>query len=192
MEISPLNSRHFLFDGLEHPRGYLVVEQSNEKALLVRDGFPSIRVLGNTVVGGSVPANQAALIAALTAIVSLAADGGASASDIGAAVGNNLRTAPPPTNHGITSIGHGLRTNAAAGTALPLTAASTPAKWVAVQAHENNAGIIVIGGAGVTVAGGGLALSPGGSATIPVPGNLNAVFFDSILAGGVVRFTWFN
>ncbi len=115
-----------------------------------------------------------------------------SASDIGAAVGNNLRTAPPPTNHGITSIGHGLRTNAAAGTALPLTAASTPAKWVAVQAHENNAGIIVIGGAGVTVAGGGLALSPGGSATIPVPGNLNAVFFDSILAGGVVRFTWFN
>lgn len=89
------------------------------------------------------------------------------------------------------SIGHGVKTVAAAGTEEAL-AASTKASWVIVQAQTDNTGVIAVGGADVlaTVATGtGVVLAAGESIGFPVD-NLADVFIDTTVNGDGVRYTY--
>jgi hypothetical protein len=94
-------------------------------------------------------------------------------------------------DHTTTGIGHGVKTVTAAGTDLVL-AASTPAKWVTIQAQTDNTGIIAVGATGVdaTVATGtGVALAAGESVTLPID-NLADIFIDATVSGEGVRYTY--
>ena len=92
---------------------------------------------------------------------------------------------------GSTGVGHGVKTVAVAGTDEAL-AASTPAKWVTIQAQTDNTNKVAIGAAGVdaTVATGtGIALDPGDVYTLPVD-NLADIFVDALVSGEGVRYTY--
>jgi hypothetical protein len=94
-------------------------------------------------------------------------------------------------NHATTGIGHGVKTVAAAGTDEAL-AASTPAKWVMIQAQTDNTGRVAIGATGVdaTIAtGNGIALAAGEIATLPCD-NLADLFIDATVTGDGVRYTY--
>lgn len=94
-------------------------------------------------------------------------------------------------DHTSTGIGHGVKTVAAAGTDEAL-AASTPAKWVVIQAQTDNTGIMAVGATGVdaTVAtGNGVALAAGESISLPID-NLADVFVDATVSGDGVRYTY--
>jgi len=94
-------------------------------------------------------------------------------------------------NHTTTGIGHGKKTVTTAGTDVAL-AASTPAKWVTVQAYRANTANIAVGAAGVdatAATGDGVTLAPGESITLPVD-NLADVFIDATVNGEGVRFTY--
>jgi len=95
-------------------------------------------------------------------------------------------------DHTTTGIGHGSKTVAVAGTDVAL-AASTPAKWVIIQAHKSNTGEIAIGASGVNAEdsppGSGVLLAAGESVTLAVD-NLAVVFIDSTVNGEGVRYTY--
>lgn len=67
--VAASTATHFLFNGLLYPVGWEVIAHQSTHALLKREGYRNLYVAGGSTVGGSVPANQAALVAALEAIV---------------------------------------------------------------------------------------------------------------------------
>lgn len=94
-------------------------------------------------------------------------------------------------DHNTRTLGHGVKTVAAAGTDEAL-AATKIIKWVIVQAQTDNTGIIAVGGAGVdaTVATGtGVALTAGTSVTLAID-DLARVYIDSTVSGDGVRYTY--
>jgi hypothetical protein len=94
-------------------------------------------------------------------------------------------------DHTTTGISHGKKTVTTAGTDVVL-AASTPAKWVTIQAYRANTKDIAVGGTGVDAAeatGDGVALAPGASITLSID-NLADVFIDATVSGEGVRFTY--
>jgi len=94
--------------------------------------------------------------------------------------------------HGITGIGDGVQTVTTAGTGRQLTATSTPAQWVIVQAQTDNAGLVAVGGEGINAneaAGTGLALAAGESTTLPCA-NLTQIWIDATVNGEGARFTY--
>lgn len=94
-----------------------------------------------------------------------------------------------PTNIGNASI-------ATPNTAVQLKASSTPARKVRVKAWAGNAGIIYVGGAGVTASThattGGIPLSAGEAIDLPLgeAGNLDAVYVNATAAGYGVQFAY--
>lgn len=109
--------------------------------------------------------------------------------------GNPLGTAaaPLPVNHSTTSLGHGHKEVTTAGTPVAL-AASTPAKWMTIQAYRSNTGYIAIGGSGVnasstTGTGTGMTLGAGEAVTLPIA-NLSSIYLDATVNGEGVRFTY--
>jgi hypothetical protein len=102
-------------------------------------------------------------------------------------------TAGLKTIHGITGIGHGVKTVAAAGTDEAL-AASTACRKVIIQSQTDNTGFIAVGATGVDATeatGTGLLLSPGDSVEIEID-NLADIFIDSTVTGDGVRYTYFT
>ena len=94
-------------------------------------------------------------------------------------------------DHSTSGIGHGVTTVTTAGTDVVL-AASTPVKWVVIQAQTDNSGIIAVGGSGVdaTVATGtGVALAVGESISLFID-NLANVFIDATMPGEGVRYIY--
>jgi hypothetical protein len=94
-------------------------------------------------------------------------------------------------NHATTSIGHGVKVVASAGTDEVL-ASATPAKWIVIQAQTDNSGIVAVGGAGVdaTVATGtGVALAAGESVTLLIA-DLSDLYVDAVTNGDGVRYTY--
>ena len=94
-------------------------------------------------------------------------------------------------DHSTTGFGHGVKVVASAGTDEAL-AASTPAKWVMIEAQTDNTSYIAVGATGVdaTVAtGNGIMLAAGAVVTIPVD-NLAEVYIDSLVSGEGVRFVY--
>ena len=90
-----------------------------------------------------------------------------------------------------TGLGDGVKVVAAAGTDEAL-AASTPAKWVMIQAQTDNTSKIAVGATGVdaTVAtGDGILLDPGDVVTIPCD-NLADIFIDALVTGEGVRYAY--
>ena len=97
-----------------------------------------------------------------------------------------------PAESRITGIGHGVQTVPNAGTSRQLTAASTPAQWVFVQAQTDNAGFVAVGGEGVNAneaVGTGLALAAGESITLPCA-NLTQIWIDATVNGEGARFLY--
>lgn len=91
----------------------------------------------------------------------------------------------------ISSLGHGVKVVAAAGTDEAL-AASKNAKWVVIQAQTDNTGVIAVGASGVdaTVATGtGVALAAGESLSLPA-NDLKNIFIDATVSGDGVRYTY--
>ena len=85
--VAASNSTHFLFNGVPYPKGWEVVGFSTNAAVLKREDFRDLYVSPVSTVGGVVPANQAALVAALEAIVDgPGVEDMASAVDIGTEV----------------------------------------------------------------------------------------------------------
>src|SRR3990167_10567682 len=97
------------------------------------------------------------------------------------------------TIHGITGIGHGIKTVTTAGTDEAL-AGSTVCKKVTIQAQTDNTGWIAIGTSGVdaTVATGtGVLLGAGDSFELEID-NLADVYIDSTVSGDGTRYTYFT
>ena len=98
--VAALNATHFLLAGEEHPRGWTVVAYGTQDALMKKVGYRDKRVSIRSTVGGSVRADQAALIEALTAIVSVPeGSGGGGDVDpgaVGLAVNDALKGSPQP------------------------------------------------------------------------------------------------
>lgn len=91
--VAASNSTHFLFNGIPYPKGWEVVGFSTNAAVLKREDFRDLYVSPTSNVGGVVPADQAALVAALEAIVdSVGAEDTATAADINTA----LKATPQP------------------------------------------------------------------------------------------------
>jgi 2-succinyl-5-enolpyruvyl-6-hydroxy-3-cyclohexene-1-carboxylate synthase len=89
-------------------------------------------------------------------------------------------------------IGHGVKTVTTAGTDVALVSASTPCRWVTIQAQTDNTGIIAVGASGVdaTVATGtGVALAVSESITLAID-NLDDIYIDSTVNGEGVRYTY--
>jgi hypothetical protein len=144
-------------------------------------------VLAKIISAPSTEAKQDTVIAALATIAGLV-DGLEALLSAATPAGANVIG---KVDHSTSGIGHGLKTVAAAGTAVAL-ATSTPAKWVTVQAQTDNTGIIAVGGAGVlaTVATGtGVVLEAGESITLPID-NLADVFIDATVSGDGARFVY--
>lgn len=98
---------------------------------------------------------------------------------------------PVKADHATTGIGHGVKTVAVAGTDEAI-AASTPAKWITIQAQTDNTGYIAVGATGVdaTIATGtGVLLASGESITMPID-NLADVFIDATVSGDGARYTY--
>ena len=91
------------------------------------------------------------------------------------------------------TIGHGVKTVATAGTDEAL-AGSTACKKVVIQAQTDNTGVIAVGASGVdaTVATGtGVLLEAGDILELDIA-NLASVYIDATIDGDGVRFTYFN
>ena len=91
----------------------------------------------------------------------------------------------------IDSIGHGVKTVAAAGSDEVL-ASPRPVKWVAIMAQTDNTGVIAVGASGVdaTVATGtGVALAAGDSIVLENI-NLGTIYIDATVSGDGVRYTY--
>lgn len=99
---------------------------------------------------------------------------------------------PVASGHNTTGIGCGVKTVTTAGTDVAIVAASTPAKWVEIQAQTDNTGLVAVGAAGVdaTIATGtGVALYAGERLTLLVT-NLADVYIDATVNSDGVRFTY--
>jgi hypothetical protein len=97
-------------------------------------------------------------------------------------------------NHANTTIGHGVKTVAVAGTDEAL-AGSTAAKYVIIMAQSDNTGYIAYGATGVDAAiatGTGASLAPGDTSPPLKIDNLIDVFIDATVTGDGVRYTYFN
>lgn len=154
-------------------------------------------VSGTVGVSGSVSVTgtffQATQPVSLTALPTLPA-GSNNIGDVDVA---SLPAIPAGTNtigkvdHSSTGIGQGLKTVTTAGTDVAL-AASTPAKWVIIQAQTDNTNSIAVGGAGVDAAvatGTGILLAAGESIPLAID-NLADVFIDALVSGEGVRYTY--
>lgn len=94
-------------------------------------------------------------------------------------------------DHTTTGIGHGVTVVTTAGTDVAL-AASTPAKWVTIQAQSDNTTRVAVGATGVDAViatGNGISLAAGDSITLPVD-NLADVFIDALTNGEGVRYVY--
>ncbi len=70
--IAAVDTHSFSINGVSFPRAYIVKAAGTQDAVLISTfdkAGETISVLSTSSVGGTVPANQAALIAALSAIV---------------------------------------------------------------------------------------------------------------------------
>jgi len=93
---------------------------------------------------------------------------------------------------GITSIAGGTRTVTTAGTAVQLTAASTPCKSVLIQGDIDNTGTIFVGGSDVdSTTQNGNALDSSVLVAIEID-NLNKIYIDATVSGEKVGFIYFN
>jgi len=95
--------------------------------------------------------------------------------------------------HGITSMGDGVKTVSTAGTDEAL-AGSTACKKVTVQAQTDNTGLIAIGTSGVDATeatGTGILLGAGDAYEFEID-NLADIYIDSTVNGEGVRYTYFN
>lgn len=90
--------------------------------------------------------------------------------------------------HGTSSLGHGLKLIASAGTDERL-ADYTEVKWVMLQALPSNTGAIAIGGPGVDAASTGVTLEASDSLTLPLD-NLTDIYLDATVNGDGVRYTY--
>jgi len=92
-----------------------------------------------------------------------------------------------------TSINHGIKTVATAGTSVAL-AASTTCRHLVVQAQTDNTGKIAVGASGVSAviaSGTGILLEPGDAFEMDIS-NLSLVYIDSTVNGDGVRYTYFS
>lgn len=99
----------------------------------------------------------------------------------------------PVATLGYTTINHGRKTVASAGTAVAL-AASTACKWVAITALLTNTQPVAIGGSGVLATSGsrtGVVLNPGEAWEFPID-NLSKVFVDAGVNGEGVSFAYLS
>ena len=135
--VAALNATHFLLAGEEHPRGWTVVAYGTQDALMKKVGYRDKRVSIRSTVGGSVRADQAALIEALTAIVSVPeGSGGGGDVDpgaVGLAVNDALKGSPQPIEGQVTlpsyvvdAIGSAVNAAIRGGGALPVPAGPRP------------------------------------------------------------------
>ena len=95
--------------------------------------------------------------------------------------------------HGITGIGHGVKTVTTAGTDEAL-AGSTACKRVTIQAQTDNTGWIAVGTSGVDATestGTGVLLGAGDAFELEID-NLADVYIDSTVNGEGVRYTYFT
>lgn len=93
----------------------------------------------------------------------------------------------------VTTLGHGSRTVATAGTDVQLSTTSVPCNWVTLEAYRSNTGYIAVGGSGVdaAAAGSGITLAGTNADTVTIPvKNLNAVYIDATVSGEGVRYTY--
>ena len=135
--VAALNATHFLLAGEEHPRGWTVVAYGTQDALMKKVGYRDKRVSIRSTVGGSVRADQAALIEALTAIVSVPeGSGGGGDVDpgaVGLAVNDALKGSPQPIegqvalpSNVVNAIGSAVNAAIRGGGALPVPAGPRP------------------------------------------------------------------
>ncbi len=135
--VAALNATHFLLAGEEHPRGWTVVAYGTQDALMKKVGYRDKRVSIRSTVGGSVRADQAALIEALTAIVSVpeGAGGGGDVDPgaVGLAVNDALKGSPQPIegqvalpSDVVNAIGSAVNAAIRGGGALPVPAGPRP------------------------------------------------------------------
>lgn len=135
--VAALNETHFLLAGEEHPRGWTVVAYGTQDALMKKVGYRDKRVSIRSTVGGSVRADQAALIEALTAIVSVPeGSGGGGDVDpgaVGLAVNDALKGSPQPIegqvalpSDVVSAIGSAVNAAIRGGGALPVPAGPRP------------------------------------------------------------------
>lgn len=91
----------------------------------------------------------------------------------------------------VSTLGHGSRTVAAAGTDVQLSATSVPCRWVTIEAYRSNTGIIAIGGSGVdaAAAGSGGTIAAGEPARVDIS-DLTNVYIDATVSGEGVRYTY--
>jgi len=95
--------------------------------------------------------------------------------------------------HGITGIGHGIKTVTTAGTDEAL-AGSTACKKVIIQSQTDNTGLIAVGTSGVDATeatGTGIILYAGDALEIEID-NLADVYIDATVSGEGVRYTYFT
>lgn len=148
---------------------------------IIDDWDESDRAKVNPIAGQAGVAGGSGTVDALTQRVVLATDVGLPAGS--AVIGK--------VDHTTTGLGHGVKTVTSAGTDEAL-AASTPAKWVSIQAQRDNTSAIAVGGSGVDATeatGTGIMLGPGDIFHLPCD-NLADVFIDALVSGEGVRFTY--
>ena len=89
---------------------------------------------------------------------------------------------------------NGLKTVATAGTAVPLAAVSTTAKWATIQALSTNTGTVCFGGAPVASTRSGTCLTAGLAAPLnEYPGqtyDLGTILLDSTVSGEGASYTY--
>lgn len=98
------------------------------------------------------------------------------------------------TAHNIGGMVSGRKTVAAAGTAEPLVASSTPCEKVDIQAELDNTGAIVVGGSGVIAAADtrkGVALNAGNSYCIEID-DVAKIYIDATVNGEGATFNYFT
>ncbi len=112
----------------------------------------------------------------------------------GDSVTNRLLVDATTEQSGHGTVGDGTRTVTTAGTRVQLSTSSVPCKRVFIEAHESNTGTILVGSSTVVAALSGRR----GASLFPTQGdwfnvsNLNLIYIDATVNGGIVIFYYEN
>lgn len=90
----------------------------------------------------------------------------------------------------LTTIGDGVKTVAAAGTAEALSASARRVQWLVIQAQSDNTNLVAIGASGVLATeatGDGILLEPGEKISL-YSVDIADIFVDALVSGEGVRF----